>query len=392
MGCITMFMGILAFVACENKSNVSGGGGGSEEGGSSSTSIVGTWKSVSGSEGICEYYGSLTLIFNNDSTGRYTYMEDKAITTEFDFKYTFNSSSNTGTLIPQTYYDEQNKMEFKVEWESKDRAKVYIKDTYAYYENQWELLSTFERQGGSQGSGESGQTDKMSKDLRCITGGVWSVGTQAHTLFIFAKNGHCRITYVNRNNHAEWENTGEWIYNEDKKQLITTVSDYSWDMNIISTYAMQGTKLGGGSTGFELDRMPCYWWRYEMIDLSALQGTWYYIGDTDTCKTSKNIDNRKIEITPSTITVYKDNTQTKYNYTLAIRDTLCSANSGFFQYDDYLDVYRPYIIDGYATHYNIYLEDNNNSQSKSRISYLTNNRLQIHGKLVDGVYLRNLNE
>ena len=181
--CMALVLGSVVFVACEDKSNVSGGGGsdsGGSGGGGSASGIVGTWKSVAGST----MYGDETYIltFNADKTGKYQYIEDEPDEVEeFDFTYTFNTSTNIGKLVP-TYYSDDYGTEFKVVWKSKDKVEIYTRDAYYseyynydyydyydyygynydyYYEEYygydgWELLGTFERQGSSGGGGEQG--------------------------------------------------------------------------------------------------------------------------------------------------------------------------------------------------------------------------------------------
>ena len=130
--CMALVLGSVAFVACEDKSNV-GGGGGSESGGggggdASSGSIVGTWQSVAGTT----MYGDETYIltFNANNTGKYQYIEDEPDEVEeFDFTYTFNTSTNIGKLVPQ-YYSDDSGMEFKVVWKSKDKVEIYTRDPY----------------------------------------------------------------------------------------------------------------------------------------------------------------------------------------------------------------------------------------------------------------------
>ena len=221
---MALVLGSVAFVACEDKSNV-GGGGGSESGGGggggSASGIVGTWKSVAGST----MYGDETYIltFNADKTGKYQYIEDEPDEVEeFDFTYTFNSSTNIGKIVPQ-YYSDDSGMEFKVVWKSKDKVEIYTRDAYYseyynynnyyyeyygyyndyyddyYYEEYygydgWELLGTFERQGSS-GGGGGGQGGGQAGNSIV---GSWKYGPSAseYLILTFNSGSSCSYTYV----------------------------------------------------------------------------------------------------------------------------------------------------------------------------------------------------
>ena len=224
--CMALVLGSVVFVACEDKSNV-GGGGGSESGGGggggSASGIVGTWKSVAGST----MYGDETYIltFNADKTGKYQYIEDEPDEVEeFDFTYTFNTSTNTGKLVP-TYYSDEYGTEFKVVWKSKDKVEIYTRDAYYseyynydYYNNYnyyeyygyyydyyyeeyygydgWELLGTFERQGSSGGGGEQGGGGGGQAGNSIV--GSWKYGPSAseYLVLTFNSSGSCSYTYV----------------------------------------------------------------------------------------------------------------------------------------------------------------------------------------------------
>ena len=217
-GCMALLLGSLAFVACEDKSNVGGGGGGgSDDGGGSSTSgtIVGVWKSVAGTTMYDQQ--SYTITFNADKTGSILYVEDEPEeAVEFDFTYTFNTSTNIGRLKPEGYYDED--MEFKVVWKTKDRVEIYTRDAYysdyyseygyydygdydydyEYYDDYdyeyygydgWELLATFERQGSSD-PGEGGGGGATYSIV-----GSWKYGPSADEYLVLTFNSGSSCVY-----------------------------------------------------------------------------------------------------------------------------------------------------------------------------------------------------
>jgi len=241
-GCMALLLGSLAFVACEDKSNVGGGGGGGSDDGGSSTSgtIVGVWKSVAGTTMYDEQ--SYTITFNADKTGSIMYVEDEPEeAVEYDFTYTFNTSTNIGRLKPEGYYDED--MEFKVVWKSKDRVEIYTRDAYysdyyseygyydydsEYYDDYdyeyygydgWELLATFERQGSSD-PGEGGGGGATYSIV-----GSWKYGPSAseYLILTFNSGSSCSYTYVY---YDESETlTGTYTYNASTCKGRMTLRD-----------------------------------------------------------------------------------------------------------------------------------------------------------------------
>jgi len=221
----------------------------------------------------------------------------------------------------------------------------------------------------------------MSEELKCITGAVWVSGTSNHTYFIFSKNGHCRISYVNRNGYQEWEEKGNWSFDAQSKKLITTISNYSWEMNIISANSMQGTKFGGGSTGFSANKEFSNW-RCEMIDPTWLQGAWEYDYNQtkDKYYTFAEDNNIKIEIGGAKLKLSKEDAVVyEGRYRLSIKDSVMHASGSFFQYDDFLDIYRPSVTEGDVKHY-FFTLDLLDSSDVLKITYLSFNNLKINDK------------
>ena len=231
----------------------------------------------------------------------------------------------------------------------------------------------------------------MSYELKCITGAVWVSGTQSHTYYIFSRNGHCRISYVNFNGHQEWAEKGDWTFDSQSKKLITTISNYSWDMNIINANSMQGTKLGGGSTGFYANE-EYYNWRCEIIDPSWLQGIWEYDYNQTINKyyTFAKDNNIKIEIGDAKLKLSKhDAVVYEGRYRLSIKDSVMQASGSYFQYDEFLDIYRPHVVDGNVKHY-FFTLDLLDSSDALNINYLSFNNLKIEDKDYNyiGIYNR----
>ena len=174
---------------------------------------------------------------------------------------------------------------------------------------------------------EPGQGETMSQDMRYITGGVWGVynaSNRGATYYIFAKNGHARVYFINRNGYKNSDETGDWIYNEQNKKLITTIAGYSWDMNIISETSMQGDLSGGGSSGFALKTY------HSFVDTTQFDGTYEHV--------SKDA---KIVVKGNRIQYYEKNVlkvDTTYQMRTKVAENTNEYQCGLY-YDEFLELY-----------------------------------------------------
>lgn len=138
IGCLAVLLGVFTFVACNKKD---------KDATESGNSIVGKWIQ----EQHDSYYGTtftVTLQFNNDHTGTYTYMYDGENYPQ-TFHYTYDPATCTGTvLMYDIEYGNQIESTFKLTWYGENTINISI---YNEDYGEWYSIGTFTREGGSSG-------------------------------------------------------------------------------------------------------------------------------------------------------------------------------------------------------------------------------------------------
>ena len=200
VGCMAVLLGVLFFAACDDKDK-------KDNGIESGYSLVGTWTHSE----YDSYYGTtatVTIQFNKDHTGTYTYSCDGDVETN-SMMYTYDATTCTVTILIYNDYG-QEEMDFKLKWFDENTVTVY---TYDEYYGEWESQGTFTRKGSS---GGGGGTNPSGNTYSIV--GTWKQSEYSSyygwetTTIVFRANGTGTLTYSSGGNSSVYNL--QYSYNE----------------------------------------------------------------------------------------------------------------------------------------------------------------------------------
>ncbi len=248
IGCLAVLLGVFTFVACNKKD---------KDATESGNSIVGKWIQKQHDS----YYGTtftVTLQFNNDHTGTYTYMYDGENYPQ-TFHYTYDPATCTGTvLMYDIEYGKQIESTFKLTWYGDNTINISI---YNEDYGEWYSIGIFTREGGSSGgTTPSGDTYSI-------------IGTWKHSEY--SKYYGQETTTIRFNANG----TGSMSYSSDEGSSTYNLS-YSYNQNTCIGDIMMIFNDPNYGTQYQQMKFKVQWYGANAALIYVADEDYYY-GDID---------------------------------------------------------------------------------------------------------------